>query len=151
MNMSTSTAKHVYESFVRCTPEQAWKAIIDGEQTQKYFFGGRVESNWKAGSAINYIDPSGNPTSSGTILEVEPQTHLKSTWVPGWLDGVQSSVVSWDVQSMGASTMVTLTHTDIDDATFDGAQMGVGWVFVLSSLKSLLETGEALPVPDIFG
>lgn len=149
--MSASTAKHVYETFVRCTPEQAWKAIIDGEQTQQYFFGGRVESDWKVGSAINYVDPSGNLTSSGAILEVEPQAHLKSTWKPGWLADAQPSVVSWDVQSMDSSTLVTLTHTDIDDALFESAQMGAGWVFVLSSLKSLLETGEALPVPGIFG
>jgi uncharacterized protein YndB with AHSA1/START domain len=151
MNMSASTASHVYETFVRCTPEQAWKAIVDGEQTQKYFFGSRVESDWKAGSAISYIDPSGGPTSSGTILELETKSHIKSTWLPGWLADSQPSTVSWDVESVGSSTLLKLTHTDIDDATFESAQMGVGWVFILSSLKSLLETGEALPVPDIFG
>lgn len=148
--MSASTAKHVYETFVRCTPEQAWKALVDGEKTQQYFFGSRVESDWRAGSSINYIDSSGSPTSTGTILELEPQSHVKSSWKPGWLADSQPSVVSWDVQSMGSSTLVQLTHTDIDDATFESAQMGIGWVFVLSSLKSLLETGEALPMPDIF-
>jgi hypothetical protein len=56
------------------------------------------------------------------------------------------------VQSLGgSSTLVKLTQADMDDATFEGGQIGMGWVFVLSSLKTLLETGTALPTPEVFG
>jgi len=148
--MSTSTADHVYEIIVRSEPEAIWKALTDGEETQKYFFHTRVESDWKVGSPYRSYDQEGGISSDGQIVEIEPQSHLKTTFVPAWLpanDGTPSTL-SWDVQSLGAATLLKLTHADIDDATFEEGQMGPGWVYILSSLKSLLETNEALP--DLF-
>jgi uncharacterized protein YndB with AHSA1/START domain len=149
--MGNNTAEHVYEIIVRRTPEDVWKALTDGEMTQQYYFNTRVESDWKTGSAFRFYDRDGGLSSEGTVLEVTPQSHLKTTWKPAWLADNQPSTLAWDVQSLGSSTLLKLTQTDIDEATFESAQMGIGWVFILSSLKSLLETGEALAVPEIFG
>jgi uncharacterized protein YndB with AHSA1/START domain len=149
--MSNNTAEHVYEIIVRSTLKDVWRALTDSKMTQQYYFNTRVESDWKPGSAFRYYNQEGGLSSEGTILEITPQSHLKTTWKPAWLGDSQPSTISWDVQSLGSSTLLKLTQTDIDDATFESAQMGIGWVFVLSSLKSLLETGEALAVPEIFG
>ncbi|HEU5377309.1 MAG TPA: SRPBCC domain-containing protein [Ktedonobacteraceae bacterium] len=149
--MSNNTAGHVYEIIVRSTPENVWKAITDGKMTEQYYFNTRVESDWKAGSAFRYYDQKGGLSSEGAIVEITPQSHLKTTWKPVWLSDGQPSTLIWDIQPLGSSTLLKLTQTDIDDATFEGAQMGMGWVFVLSSLKSLLETNKALDVPEIFG
>jgi uncharacterized protein YndB with AHSA1/START domain len=150
--MSEKATAHVYEAMVASSPEKVWKALTDGEQTQQYYFGTRVESDWTVGSSFRYYNPDNSLSSEGVIVEIEPQALLKTTWKPVWLEsGGESSTVSWEIQSLGSSTLVKLTHAGIDDATFEQAQMSVGWVYVLSSLKSLLETGSALPVPEIFG
>lgn len=46
---------------------------------------------------------------------------------------------------MGETSLIRLTHADIDDATFEAGRMHMGWVFTVSALKTLLETGNALP------
>jgi uncharacterized protein YndB with AHSA1/START domain len=146
--MSTTANGHVYETIVNATPEVVWKSITDGKETQKYFFSGRVESDWKVGSDYFYYAPDNSVISQGKVVEIEPKSHLKTTWVPLWL-GDQSSTLIWDLQPLGDITLVKLTHTDIDDAAFEQAQLHVGWIYILASLKSVIETGETLP--SIFG
>ncbi|HZO74534.1 MAG TPA: SRPBCC domain-containing protein [Ktedonobacteraceae bacterium] len=149
--MSTNPSNHVYGVILNSTPQHVWQALTDPTQTQKYFFGSRieVESGWKAGSDYRFTDTQGQLTSSGRILEAKAQSHLKMTFKPAWLPDAKPSTLSWELQALDSLTLLQLTHSDIDDATFEGAQMGVGWIFVLSSLKSLLETGKALPVPSV--
>lgn len=140
---------HIYETIVLGDADKVWQALTDGAQTQKYFFHTRVESDWKVGSTYRSYDLQGALSTDGEVVAIEPGSHLKTTWKPVWLDGASPSTVSWDIQPLGPATLLKVTHSDIDDATFEAGQMGPGWVYVLSSLKSLLETGEALP--DIFG
>lgn len=141
---------HTYEIIVRSTPEQIWQALTDGNLTQRYYFNTRVESDWKTGSAIRYRGPSGSIDLDGEILEIDPQSRLTTTFKPNWIPngGGTPSKLTWQIQSMGPVSNITLIHSDIDDATFEAGQMHMGWVYGLSSLKSLLETGEGLP--DIF-
>ena len=147
--MSTATSEHVFEIMIHSSPETIWKSITDGEATQKYYFHTRVESDWTAKSPINYFEEDGGLSASGEILEITPGSLLKTTYKPVWLDnGVSPSVVSWEIQQLQPSlSLVKLTHAEVDDATI--AQMSSGWVYVLSNLKSVLETGEALP--ELFG
>jgi len=87
----------------------------------------------------------------GEIIEIEPQRHLLTTFDPKWfppVEDAQPSTLNWQIIPVGPTTEVKLIHADIDDATFEAGQMHLGWVYCLSSLKSLLETGE--PLPNIF-
>lgn len=149
--MSQNTSTHEYEIVVRSTPEAIWQALTTGEQTQKYYFGCRVESDWRVGSACRYYGPKGSVDLDGEVIEIEPQQRLLTTFKPKWfpqLEGSQPSTLAWEIIPMGPASEVKLTHANIDDATFEAGQMHMGWVYCLSSLKSLLETGEGLP--DIF-
>jgi hypothetical protein len=67
-----------------------------------------------------------------------------------WLESSEAATLTWELQQLDDLTLVKLTQSDMDEETFQAAQMHVGWVYVLSSLKSMLETGKALPVPEIF-
>jgi uncharacterized protein YndB with AHSA1/START domain len=149
--MSTNTSDHVYEVIVRSDSENIWKALTDSEETQKYFFHTRIESDWNVGSSYRGYDQEGGVSSDGEIVEIESGSHLKTTFKPVWLgaNGATPSTVSWDLQPVGPATLLKLTHAGIDDETFEAGQLGPGWVYVLSSLKSLLETNE--PLPDLFG
>lgn len=148
--MSQATFPHVYEIFIRSTPERIWQALTDGDLTQKYYFDCRVESDWKPGSTCSYYNPKGTVDLEGEVLEIEPQSRLVTTFKQKWFPQPEekASTLKWEIQPMQVVSQVKLTHADIDDASFEAGQMHMGWLYCLSSLKSMLETGEGLP--DIF-
>jgi Uncharacterized conserved protein len=149
--MSQNTPIHVYETVIKSTPEQVWQALTDPELTQKYYFNCRVESDWQKGSACRYYGARGTVDLDGTILEIEPQHLLVTTFEPKWVPdtGASPSKLTWEIQPLRGVSLVRLTHTDIDDTSFEAGRMHLGWVYSLSSLKSLLETGKSLP--NMFG
>jgi len=53
----TNKSEFIYVIYIATIPEKLWEALTSGEFTQKYFFGRRVESTWKIGSAITYWTP----------------------------------------------------------------------------------------------
>ena len=40
---------HVYSVLIRATPDRIWRAITDGMETERYYFGTRVDSDWSVG------------------------------------------------------------------------------------------------------
>ncbi len=136
---------HVYEIMIGSTPEKVWQALTDGEFTQKYYFGSRFESDWKSGSSYRAYGPGGDIDSEGDVVTVDSPAHLVTTFKPLWIPDAAVSTTDWEIQAVGPVTLVKLTHSNIDDASFESAQFHSGWIYVLSSLKSLLETGEGLP------
>lgn len=143
-------ADHSYEVIVQSTPENVWKALTDSDLTEQYYFGSRYETDWKAGSTYRAVDHEGNVSGEGEILAAEENSVLKTTFKPLWLEGGEPSTLTWELTPLSDLTLIKLTQSNIDDETFEAAQMHIGWVYILSSLKSLLETGKALPVPEIF-
>jgi len=141
---------HQYEIFIRSDPERVWRALTDGELTQKYYFNTRVESDWQVGSPVRYYGPKGGVDLEGEILEIEPGNRLVMTFNPKWLPDpvADPSTLRWEVTALAGISQVTLVHSDVDEASFEAGQMHLGWVYGLSSLKSLLEVGDGLP--DIF-
>lgn len=142
--MNTS---HIYEIIVNATTEKVWQAITDGEITRKYYYHTRIESDWKVGSHFCYYTSGGSVLLDGEVIEIEPHCHLKTLWRPSWLD-IEPSTLAWDLQPLGSITLLKLTHTNIDNDVFEQALMHQGWIFILSSVKTLLETGRALPAVE---
>src|SRR6266700_2174805 len=134
--MSQNTSSHVYEIVIRSTPEHIWQALTDGGITQKYYFNCRVESDWKQGSPVRYYGPKGTVDLDGEIIEIVPQQRLVTTFKPKWFPQTTEhpSTLSWEIQPMQVVTQVKLTHSDIDDASFEAGQMHLGWIYCLSSL-----------------
>lgn len=148
--MTQATSTHTYEIFIRSTPDQIWNALTDGDLTEKYYFNTRVASDWKPGSTVSYTGPRGTVDLDGQIIEIDAGSLLTTTFSPKWFPQTEEklSTLTWAIQPMQGVSQVTLTHADIDDASFEAGQMHTGWVYCLSSLKSLLETGDGLA--DIF-
>ena len=142
--------KHVYEVYIRTTPEKLWEAITRGEQTQQYFYGTRVESDWKMGSAVRHMGANGEVNLDGKVLEIEPRKRLVTTFrsvhdAEAAKD--RPSRVTWEIQALGDVCKLTLTHDDFDGETKTYRMVGSGWNPVLSGLKTLLETGKPLAIP----
>ena len=145
-----SAPKHVYEIYIRTTPEKLWNAITSPDMTRQYFYGTAVESDWKVGSAVRHMQDNGEPALDGRILEIVPQKKLVTTFAavhnPASAKD-RPSRVTWEIQALGEVCKLTLTHDDFDGITETYKQVGSGWNPVLSGLKTLLETGKPLAIP----
>ena len=153
IDMSADTAvrpKQVYQMIIKATPERVWEAVTKPEFTQRYYYGCAVQSDLTPGSPLRYVSGDGSTAIvEGEVLVSEPPHRLvhsyRSLWGPLAQDA--PTRVTWELEAMsGGITKVTVIHDDFDGetATYQGLASG-GWTWILSNLKTLLETGEALP------
>lgn len=151
------TQEFVYATFIRTTPEKLWEALTNGDFSEKYWFGFRVEMELKAGGTVRILPPKGmeqHGDHAGKILVCEPYRKLVYTWNPKDKPEVarkrQSlSRVTYEITPMGATVKLRLIHENLlpediekDPNKFQGVNNG--WPAVVSSLKSLLETSKAI-------
>jgi uncharacterized protein YndB with AHSA1/START domain len=139
----------VFEIYIKSTPERLWEAITDPEIRAKYNFGAGVNSDWTPGSRVEMGAPNADGLlGEGEVLEVDPPRRLVHTMVALWSDEVRSegaSRVTWEVEPVGDSCRVTVTHDQLREGAND--QLYGGWPMILSGLKTWLETGELLTTP----
>ena len=140
--------RHVFQVYIRTTPDQLWQAITDPSFTMRYFRRSRVESGWRPGERMSYwIDD--DLVVDGSVLEVEPPRRLVTTWSfrrDPKLREDPPSRVTWEIEPVGDTCRLTLVHDDFPVETNTFKSVGSGWPLILSSLKSLLETGEGLSI-----
>jgi uncharacterized protein YndB with AHSA1/START domain/DNA-binding transcriptional ArsR family regulator len=139
----------VFEIYIRTTPERLWAAITDPTIRAKYHFGAGVESAWTPGSAYALVHPaSDQPLAEGENLVVEPPHRLVQTMDVLWSEDAEregTSRVSWEIEPIGDSCRLTVTHDQLrDDAP---PELYGGWPMILSGLKTWLETGQTLTTP----
>jgi uncharacterized protein YndB with AHSA1/START domain len=141
--------EHVFEIYIRTTPERLWEAITDPVIRAKYHFGASVESDWTEGSAYRLGHPAADrPLAEGENLVVEPPRRLVQTmralWGPA-AEAAGTSRVTWEIEPVGDSCRLTVVHDQLPpDAP---SELYGGWPMVLSGLKTWLETGETLTTP----
>ena len=143
-----SSPKQVYEIFIRASAERVWQGITDGNLTKQYYYGSELRSDLRLGGSFNYVDHDGNPMLNGEILEIDPPTRLVTTFSAVWdpeTVGDRPSRITYELTPMGPMTKLTMIHDDFDGETATYRQVEGGWSYILSGLKSLLETGEPLP------
>lgn len=141
--------KHVYEVYIRTTPEKLWQAITDGAMTSQYFYGTAVRSTWKVGEPIQHLNADGHAALSGKVLEVDPPRRLVHTFVAEHDDAMKNehpSRVTWTIEPRGETCLLTLVHDDFEGAPKTFESVRLGWNPVLSGLKTLLETGQPLAI-----
>jgi uncharacterized protein YndB with AHSA1/START domain len=141
-----SKPEFVYVIYIDTTPERLWQALADPEMTKDYWGRRRNRSDWKPGSTWRHenYDDSSDVAVSGTVVESVPARRLVLTWSSGNDAGRAASRVSFDIDAFMGSVRLTVTHTDL---TPEGLRsISTGWPAVLSSLKTMLETGASLPM-----
>jgi uncharacterized protein YndB with AHSA1/START domain/DNA-binding transcriptional ArsR family regulator len=152
----------VYTTYINTTPERLWQALTDPAFTQRYW-GVTVESDWKPGSEMTWDhDGVKNAHPDQVVLESEPYRRLSYTWhtfTPEWAkaygfsDELQARVsseprskVTFDIEPQGQKVKLTVVHDGFEPGSTVAEMVSGGWPQVLSGLKTLLETGEVLPV-----
>ncbi|HVE19338.1 MAG TPA: SRPBCC domain-containing protein [Ilumatobacteraceae bacterium] len=139
----------VFEIYIRTTPERLWEAITNPDIRAKYNFGSRIESDWTPGSHFEMAHPSAEGLlGEGENVEVDPPRRLVQTMRALWGPEViaeGTSRVTWEIEPIGDSCRLTVTHDQLRDGAND--QLFGGWPMILSGLKTWLETGELLTTP----
>jgi uncharacterized protein YndB with AHSA1/START domain len=160
---ATTVTTQVYRVYIKATPEAIWDAITKPEWTERYGYGGRAEFDLRPGGAYRGTTNEGmramgapDVAVDGEVIEVDPPRKLVQTWrmvmdeemakegftrltyeIEAGKGGVSRLTVTHDLQ--GAPRLAVLVNGGLEDT---GA--GGGWSWVLSGLKTVLETGEPL-------
>jgi uncharacterized protein YndB with AHSA1/START domain len=143
--MSTITAQttQVYSVFILATPEQIWDAITKSEFTQQYFFGARIDV--RDGRRFSAI---GDFSWDEEVFEADPPRKLVHGWTAGYdpdLSAEAESRVTWEIEPQDDGvTKLTVVHDQLESAPKTAESVAGGWMYVLSGLKTLLETGKPL-------
>ena len=149
MTTMTEQTTQVYSVFIRATPEEVWDAITKPEFTVKYFYGSSVESTWEPGAPLEgWAADHSMQLVDGKVLEAERPRLLRHTWRALYdpeTAAEQHSRVTWEIaEQEDGITKLTVVHDELEAAPKTAESVAGGWMYVLSGLKTLLETGEPL-------
>jgi len=140
----------VYVTYIQTTPERAWNALIDPELTKDYWARHANRSDWRQGSPWRheiYDDPA-TVHIVGTVVESTPPQRLVLTWAAPVDAGnpVKTSRVTFAIEPFMGAVRLTVTHDELEPGSEMLSGITAGWPVVLSSLKTLLETGASMPM-----
>ena len=151
----------VYTTYIRTTPERLWQALTDPAFTSRWWQA-TFDTDWKVGSTMTWNNHGvviADPEQ--VILEADPYRRLAYTWhtftpelnerlqfgdeLFAKLSGERRSRVAFDIEEAGELVKLTVIHDDFEPGSTAATMVRNGWPVFLSSLKTLLETGEPLP------
>lgn len=134
---------------IKATPEKVWDALTNPKITPAYYIGFEADFDLEAGKPYRYT-AGGQDVITGTVLEVEHGRSLRTSFNGSWAPDVAElpeSTVHFSIfepfMPMPGVTFLSLVHEDLP-ATEAAAHLEIGWVTILSALKTLLETDAPL-------
>jgi uncharacterized protein YndB with AHSA1/START domain len=140
-------SRFVYVTYIRTTKQKLWQALIEPEFTRRYWVETWQESEWKPGAPWRLMIPDGRIGDSGEILEFEPERRLVLTWRNEFKPEMREegySRMTMELEQQGEAVKLTVIHEMDKPGSKLIDAVSNGWPMLLSSLKSLLETGESL-------
>jgi uncharacterized protein YndB with AHSA1/START domain len=161
-NTQTTTTQ-VYRVYIKAAPQAIWDAITKPEWTERYGYAARTEVDLRPGGAFRGLSNEamrsmGSPEVAvdGEVIEVDPPRKLVQTWRMLMDESMAAegfTRLTYEIaEGAGGVSKLTVIH-ELEGAPklalmLAGGQedmgAGGGWNWVLSDLKSLLETGSSL-------
>ena len=159
--MSATNTTQVYRVYIRTTPEAVWDAITKPEWTERYGYGGVADYDLRVGGRANALPGAamkaypGVPDViiDGEFVEVDPPRRLVQTWrmlMDETMKAEGFTRLTYEIESIdGGVTKLTIVH-ELEGAPTLAAMVageaessgaGGGWAWVLSDLKTVLESG----------
>ena len=150
-----------YTTYINTTPEKLWQALTEPAFTRQYW-GVTFETGWEKGSPMTWSENGAKTTDPGqVVLESDPYRLLSYTWhtfTPEWAEGAgvdgetlaklqreSRTKVTFTLEPHGEMVKLTVVHDAFEPGSTVLAMCSQGWPALLSSLKTLLETGVPLP------
>jgi uncharacterized protein YndB with AHSA1/START domain len=143
-----SKPEFIYVTYIETTPEKLWEALTHSEFSRRYWWDTKVLSDWKVGSPFA-LEWRGKVTDTGVVIEADRPRRLSYTWsnTSEEFRNERPSRVTFVLEPHGTLVKLTLTHDDFEDGSKMLQGVSKGWPAIMSSLKSMLESGRALDVP----
>lgn len=158
------STEFVYVTYIKTTPEQLWQALTEPAFTKRYW-GAELRSDWQVGSPVLWREGSPDFADEGqVVLESDPPRRLSYSWhlaqpahaeYLNWDEATYAAAraeprtkVTFDLEPEGETVKLTVVHDGFPPESPMRKAVSGGWPSLLASLKTLLETGEALPVAD---
>ncbi len=151
----------VYTTYIRTTPERLWQALVEPSFTRRWWQA-TFDTDWKVGSTMTWNNHGvviADPDQ--IVLEFDPYKRLSYTWhtftselnerlqfgdeLFAKLSAEHRSRVAFDIEEAGELVKLTVVHDDFEPGSTAATMVRNGWPVFISSLKTLLETGEPLP------
>lgn len=164
----TAVTTQVYRVYIKASPEKVWDAITKPEWTDRYGYGGLTDFDLRPGakfethpstamkdSAAEQGFPMPEVIIDGEVVEADPPRKLVLTWrmlMDPEVAAEGFTRLTYEIAEAGGSCKLTVVH-ELDGApklaelvagTHEAEGGGGGWSWILSDLKSLLETGKTL-------
>ncbi|MGW8888524.1 ArsR/SmtB family transcription factor [Streptomyces sp. NPDC055749] len=157
----------VYTTYIKTTPEKLWQGLTDPAFTSRYW-GLEFGTDWQPGSPMTWTE-RGNEIAhpQQVVLESDPYRRLSYTWhtfTSEWAQtvGVDEKIraelaseprtkVTFDLEPLDDMVKLTVVHDGFGPGSTLREMIKEGWPALVASLKTLLETGEALPEPKPAG
>jgi uncharacterized protein YndB with AHSA1/START domain len=160
MTTMTETTTQVYRVYIRSSAQQIWDAIVDPEWSERYGYGGRMDYDLRPGgefkaTASEAMLAGGAPETiiDGEVLEADPPRRLVQTWRMLMDDALAAegfTRLTYEIDEIeGGYCKLTVVHdlagapglAHVVGGGIEDQGGGGGWAWILSDLKSLLETG----------
>jgi uncharacterized protein YndB with AHSA1/START domain len=165
LEQTTMSNEFIYTSYIDSTPERVWQALTDPVFTKQYW-GTSFDTDWKVGSemvwhynGVTIADPAQQ------VVTFEPYTRLAYTWqtisaelakevgfsdeLTAQLNAERRSTVTFELEPSGNKVKLTVIHRGFEPGSAMLESISGGWPMVISSLKTLLETGESVPASKV--
>ena len=150
MNIDKFKPAIVYTIYIASTPERVWQALTTAELSRQYSFGNAVEVDPRVGGAYIVRTPDGALHISGEVIECDPPRKLTVTFNVNWpalVEKLGPTLLTYEIEQVGDAVKLTMLQSHdrpISDDILSGGRQG--WPAILSSLKSVLETGSPLAI-----
>lgn len=145
------TPDHIYKAYINGSQADVWDAITNPDKTEQYFYKTRVESDWEVGSSMNYYYAgSGELASDGEIIAIDAPNRIEFTFQARWdpdlvAEGPAREI--WRLAEINGMVELTIELYDTPAGSKTLEDFSQGFPYIVSGLKSLVETGKALPPP----
>ena len=175
MTTDTMVTTQVYRVYIKATPQAIWDAITDPAWTEKYGYTNLAEYDLRPGGAYRSYPseamkrgaaamgfPMPDVVVDGEVIEADPPRLLVQTWRmlmdPEAAEEGFTRLTYEIAEGKGGVSKLTVTH-ELEGAPrlalvvggrLEDTGAGGGWAWVLSDLKSLLETGSPMDMEDGF-
>jgi len=160
---TTTRTVQVHRVYIKATAQAVWDAITSPDWNARYAFKATSEYELRPGGAYRVITTPemrehGAPEVliDGEVLEVDPPHRLVQTWHAYFTPDTATEApgrLTWELfEDDGGLTRLTVTH-ELDDSPHTLAAVasdeklregGGGWAWILSDMKSLLESGASI-------
>jgi uncharacterized protein YndB with AHSA1/START domain len=150
-----SATELVYRIYIERPQQPVWTALYEPEHTSVYW-GVRLTSDWKVGSAITWFYAGVTLVDPGSVVVAfDPPRRLSYTWhtttpefarVVGMAEEMQRrlaaerrSTIRFDLEPHESMTKVVLTQSGFEPGSAKLASLTESWPRIMSRLKTYLE------------